>query len=82
MRGFPGGSVVKNPPANAGDAGDAGSVSGLIPWRRKWQHTPAFFPGNSHGQRRLVGYSPWGCRESDTTEHAHTHVYQLDAFIH
>ena len=30
-----------------------------IPWRRKWQHTPVFLPGESHGQRTLVGYSPW-----------------------
>ena len=30
------------------------------PWRRKWQPTPVFLPGKSHGQRRLVGYSPWG----------------------
>ena len=31
-----------------------------IPWRRKWQPTPVFLPGKSHGQRRLVGHSPWG----------------------
>ena len=31
-----------------------------IPWRRKWQPTPVFLPGKSHGQRSLVGYSPWG----------------------
>ena len=37
-------------------------------WRRKWQPTPAFLPGESHGQRSLVGYSPWGHQESDTTE--------------
>ena len=37
-------------------------------WRRKWQSTPAFLPGKSHGQRSLVGYSPWGHKESDTTE--------------
>ena len=34
----------------------------------KWQPTPLFLPGKSHGQRNLVGYSPWGCKESDTTE--------------
>ena len=34
----------------------------------KWQPTPVFLPGKSHGQRSLVGYSPWGCKESDTTE--------------
>ena len=43
--GFPGGSVVKNPPANTGDA------VGKTPWRREWQPVPVFFPGKSHGQR-------------------------------
>ena len=41
---------------------------GNIPWRRKWQPTPGFLPGESHGQRRLVGYSPWGCKDLDLTE--------------
>ena len=35
---------------------------GKIPWRRKWQPTPVFLPGKSHGERSLAGYSPWGCR--------------------
>ena len=39
-----------------------------IPWRRKWQPTPVFLPGEFHGQRSLAGYSPWGHKESDTTE--------------
>ena len=39
-----------------------------IPWRRKWQSTPVFLPGECHGQMNLVGYSPWDCKESDTTE--------------
>ena len=39
-----------------------------IPWRRTWQPTPLFWPGKSHGQRSLVGYSPWGCKELDTAE--------------
>ena len=39
-----------------------------IPWRRKWQPTPVFLPRESHGQRSLVGYSPWGHKESDKTE--------------
>ena len=39
-----------------------------IPWRRAQQHTPVFLPGQSHGQRSLVGCSPWGCKESDTIE--------------
>ena len=37
--------------------------------RRKWQPTPALLPGKFHGQRSLVGYSPWGCKELDMTEH-------------
>ena len=43
-----------------------------IPWRRKWQPTPVFLPGESHEQRSLAGYSPWGGTESDTTESVHT----------
>ena len=46
-----------------------------IPWRRKWQPTPVFVPGESHGQRSLAGYSPWGRKESDTTECAHAHPH-------
>ena len=38
------------------------------PWRRKWQPTPVLLPGKCHGLRNLVGYSPWTCKESDTTE--------------
>ena len=41
------------------------------PWRRKWQPTPVFLPWKSHGQRSLVGHSPWGRKESDTTEQLH-----------
>ena len=41
---------------------------GKIPWRRKWQTTPVSLPGKFHGQRRLVGISPRGHKESDTTE--------------
>ena len=39
-----------------------------IPWRRAWLLTPVFLPGESQGQRNLVGYSPWGHKESDTIE--------------
>ena len=42
-----------------------------IPWRRKWQATPLFLLGKFHGQRSLVGYSPWGCKDSDPTKHAY-----------
>ena len=42
-------------------------------WWRKWQPTPVFLPGKFHRLRRLIGYSPWGCKESDTTERFHFH---------
>ena len=42
-----------------------------IPWRRKWQTTPVSLPEKFHGQRSLAGYSPWGCKELDATEHTH-----------
>ena len=41
-----------------------------IPWRRTWQPTPVFLPGESHGQRSLAGYSPCSLEESDMTEHS------------
>ena len=44
-----------------------------IPWRRQWHPTPIFLPGESHGRRSLVGYSPRGRKESDTTEQLHFH---------
>ena len=47
---------------------------GKIPWRMKWQPTSVFLPGKLHGQKSLVGYSPWDCKESDTTEHAYTYI--------
>ena len=62
--------MVKDPPANAGDIRDMGSIPevGRFPWRKAWQPTVVFLPGESHGQRRLVGYSPWCAKESDMTE--------------
>ena len=62
--------VVKNPPANARDVRDMGSTPelGRFPWRKAWQPTPVFLPGESHRQRSLVGYSPWGRKELDMTE--------------
>ena len=54
--------------ANAGDICRSSSWMGKTPWRKKWQPTPVFLPGKSHGQKSLVGYSPWGHKESDTTE--------------
>ena len=43
--------------------------------RRKWQPTPVFLPGESHGQRSLVGCTPWGCKEMSITECVHTHTH-------
>ena len=48
--------------------------------RRKWQPTPVFLPGESHRQRCLVGYSPWGHKESDTTEQL-THPHTLFSIV-
>ena len=47
-----------------------------IPWRRRWQPTPVLLPGESHGWKSLVGYNPWGRKESDTTEQLHFHFFQ------
>ena len=56
--------MVKNPPANAGNARDAkfGLWVGKILWSRKWQPTPVFLLGKFYGQRGLGDYSPGGCR--------------------
>ena len=67
--GFPGGAPylsVRNSPASAGDTRDTGSIPGS--GRRAQQPTPVFLPGKFHGQRSLAGYSPWGHKQSDTTE--------------
>ena len=65
--GFPGGAVMKNLPANIGSAVFDPWVR-KIPWRRIWQPTPVFLPGEFHGQRSLVSFSLWGCKELDMTE--------------
>ena len=49
-----------------------------ISWRRKWQPTLVLLPGELHGWRSLVGYSPWGRKESDTTEWLHFHFQQVN----
>ena len=61
--------------ASAYNVGDLGSIpgSGRSPWRRKRQPTPVLLPGKSHGRRSLVGYSPWGRKELDTTERLHVY---------
>ena len=58
--GFPSGSVVKNPICQAGRRHRFNAWVRKIPKRKKWQLTPVFLPGKPHGQRSLVGYSPWG----------------------
>ena len=61
---------------------DLETWTGKIPWRRKWHPTPVFLPGELHGQRSLACYSPWGCKESDTTEQlSFTHSYIAGRFF-
>ena len=62
--------VVKNLLANTGRCKKCGFDSwvGKLPWRKAWQPTPVFLPGEFHGQKSLVGYSLWGCKETDMTE--------------
>ena len=63
--------VVKNLSANAGK----------ITWRREWQPTPVFLPEESHGQRSLVGNSPWSCKESDITERLTLTFFNLSLYL-
>ena len=63
--GFPGGSDGKESACNVGDQGLI-SGFGRSPVKRNSLPTPIFWPGEFHGQRSLAGYSPWGCKESDT----------------
>ena len=79
-RGFPRSSVGKESALQCRRPGFNPWVR-KIPWRRKWQPTPVFLPGESHGQRGLVGYSPWGCKESDTTERLNHHQQDTRAPI-
>ena len=62
--------MVNKLPANARETqATRGQSLGLEdPLRRAWQPTPVFLPGESHGPRSLVGYSPWGRKQSETTE--------------
>ena len=74
--------MVKNLLSNARDAGDQ-----LDPWvgknllRRKQQPAPVFLPGESHGQRNLAGYSAWGHKVLDRTEHAYTSKENTASFF-
>ena len=66
--------MVKKSLANAGDTRDVGFTPGSKRSPRAGngrQLAPVFLPGKFHGQRSLAGYSPWGCKELDATEHAH-----------
>ena len=62
--------MVKDSSANAGDFKRHRFNPQIwkIPWRRAWKPAPVFLPGESHGQRSLVGYSPWGHKDLDKTE--------------
>ena len=71
--------VKKNQLANAGDIGDEGSIPGLgkIPWRRAWESTPVFLPGESHGQRSLAGYSPWVTKSQTQLKQLSRHTHSI-----
>ena len=84
--GFPGGSMIIKEPSYQCSRDGFDPWMGKVPWRRKWQSIPVFLPGESHGQRSLVSYSPWGHKESDMTEwlkwqqkytHTHTRRYSF-----
>ena len=72
--GLPVGSADTESACSAGDTRELGSIPGIgkTHWGSEWLPTPVFLPGESHGQRSLVGYSPQGCKESDTTEQLST----------
>ena len=74
--------MVRNLPANAGEARNIG----LIPGSRRSPgvgngNPPVFLLGKFHGQRSLVAYSPWGHKKSDITEHARTHTHTSLPFL-
>ena len=68
--------MVKNLSAKAGEARVVGLIPGSerSPGEGKREPTPVFLPGEFHGQKSLAGYSPWGHKESDMTEHACTRI--------
>ena len=57
-------------------------LDGKIPWNREWQPTPVFLLEKSHGQRSLVVYSPWGYKDSDTTEQLSAHSLGDTQVVH
>ena len=74
--------MVKSPPASSGDAGDLGLIPGLGRSTGKGNDNPLQYSclGKSYGQRSLVGYSPWGLKELDMTEHTRAHTQDLKEF--
>lgn len=70
--------IHTGPDGTGGTANERGksSIPGSerVPWRRKWLPSPVLLPRKSHEQRHLVGYSLWGFKEPDMTEHVHTHT--------
>ena len=71
--------LISIPRSKTGYQITPGSV-GKIPWRREWQPTPVFFPGEFHGEKILVGYSPWGGKEWNTREQ--TNTFNFTFYIH
>ena len=71
---FPSGSEGKESTCNVGDPASTPESGGFL-WRREWLPTLVFLPGEFHGQRGLIGYSPWGRKESDATEKLHFHFH-------
>ena len=78
--GFPGGDSDKEPASQYRRHKKCGFNPwvGTIPWNGKWQPTPVLLPTESHGQKSLTGYSPWGQKELDRTENAQS-TAQLDS---
>ena len=74
---FPGGSDGKVSCLQCGRPGFDPWVRKIL-WRRKWQPTPVLLPGKSHGQRSIVGYSPWGHKELDMTEWFHFLTFNIN----
>ena len=74
--GFPGGSSGKEPACQCRRRKRCGFDPWVakIPWTKKWNPTPVFLPGESYGQRNLMGYSPWGHRDSDMIKHTSSSI--------
>ena len=78
-QGFPDGTSGKEPGCQCRRCKRCGFDPwvGKIPWRRAWQPIPVFLPGKFHGQRSLAGCTPWGHKESDTTEHMSINFFEI-----